>query len=623
MSLRPSRRDVLKGGAAAGLSLGLGDFTGVLRQALAAPACGSLNDIEHVVIFMQENRSFDHYFGRYKGVRGFDDRSVRLFPGDDGTAVFRQPSPNSVPGPHPLTPFQIDTSGATPGRQGDCINDIQHQWADEHAMWNQGAMDQWVKRHVTTNGAAYAPVTMGYYDASPTRDGSGEMDFYWALADNFTICDNYFCSVLGGTDANRLYSMTGTMDPDAYDGGLQFLDTGVSLLAAYDLGTAKRWVPYPEVLDAHRNASGAAAPITWKVYGSPDQPSGVSDNVLRYFPQYRLGTGNPGLATKAFAAGIADFAADALAGRLPQVSWVLVDAVDSEHAPAPTLYGEDTTHTLVTLLMASPLWPKLAMFLTYDENGGFFDHVPPPTPPVPPDPMAAGEYLDLAKLSQHSTARSDAGAYATQPIGLGFRVPTLVISPFSRNPNPQAGPMVCSDQFDHTSLLKFLERRFGAEIPSRDPRAPGGPRPGISPWRRDPKNIGDLTSAFNFAAGANTSAPSLPGTSHADPRSVAECPVTALTLGTATFTAGYPVPAAPPFPRQEVAAGPVVRPSGLCGAATTTASQPTGPGPVGPIFGGTPTTGAAAPPSATGAAILAGGVLLAGWWARRRAGSPS
>jgi phospholipase C len=611
LSFTPSRRDILKAGGAAAAALSLTDFQAVLKGALAAPACGSLSDIEHVVIFIQENHSFDQYFGRYKGVRGFDDRSVRLHPGDDGTSVFRQASPAAVPGPHPLPPFKIDTSFPST-HEGDCTNDIDHQWLDEHAMWNGGQMDKWVSRHVTTNGPGRAAITMGYYDGSPARDGSGELDFYWALADNFTICDDYYCSVIGGTDANRLYSMTGTIDPDGFDGGLQFLDTQGSgaVAASFTLGGAHRWIPYPEVLDAHRNAAGAADPISWKVYSSADQLSPVSDNVLRYFPQYRA-VGSS-LFQRSFTSDpIVDFALDCQTNSLPQVSWIIVDSTHSEHAPASILQGQWATAQVAAALMKSQLWSKSAMILTYDENGGFFDHVPPPTPP----PGTPGEFLDVSKMS--ARAKTEAGPFAASPIGLGFRVPTLVISPFSRNPTPTGGPMVCSDRFDHTSLLKLCERIFGAEIPSRDVNAR---RPGLSPWRRDPKNIGDLSSAFNFAAGPLPAVPSLPATSNADFRTLDQCPLPAGSLAVATFESGYPVPATVPFPVQEASRGPVRRPSGVC-AATVSTSPPLTPT-VSPS--GTPLPDTSGPGGEQGAAeaamvaILAGAGLASAWWARRR-----
>jgi phospholipase C len=611
---------------AAAAALGLGDFQSILRSALAAPACGTLSDVEHVVIFIQENRSFDQYFGRYKGVRGFDDRSVRLHPGDDGTSVFRQASPPAVNGPNPLLPFHIDTT-LQPGRiEGDCTNDVLHQWADEHEMWDDGKLDRWVLRHAAqANGNKFAPITMGYYDGSPARDGSGEMDFLWSLADNFTICDNYHCSVIGGTDANRLYSISATIDPDGFDGGLQFLDTSGSstFVPSYSLGTGGRWKPYMEILDAHRNAAGAADPITWKIYGSPDQTSPISDNVLRYFPKYRQVGG--AYFDRAFAPQFApDFITDCLTGNLPQVSWVIVNGVDSEHPPASVLQGQDTTHMLVTALMSSPLWPKSALFITYDENGGFFDHVPPPTPPPAPSPLAAGEYLDTSKLNDpaNSAAKTQAETFAAKPIGLGFRVPMLVVSPFTRNLNPRGGPMVCSDTFDHTSLLKFLERRFGAEIPGRNAATR---TPGISPWRRDNRNIGDLTAAFNFAAGATTSVASLPATSHADPRTLAECPTAASSLATGSLDQGYPVPEVITLPSQERSAGAVRRPSGVCSAAsgvTPTATPPvvTGRGP------GLPDSSAESPVGAAAVLLLTGAAATSAWWARRRSrreGEPS
>ncbi|MFN2463206.1 MAG: phospholipase C [Candidatus Dormibacteria bacterium] len=611
--ITPSRRAFIKGSAAGTAALGLGDFQSILRSAMAAPACGSPSDIEHVVILMQENHSFDQYFGRYKGVRGFDDRSVRLHAGDDGTSVFRQASPAAVPGPHPLPPFRIDTAyqpNPLLQHEGDCIDNLGHQWADEHAMWNSGAMDGWMARQVASVGPGPAATTMGYYDGSPARDGSGELDLYWALADNFTTCDNYYSSVLGGTDANRLYSMSGTIDPDCYDGGGQFLDTVLSgaVAPSYTLGAGGRWIPYTDALDAHRSPTGAAAPISWKVYGAGDQLSPESDNSLRFWSTYRT----PGTSQfqRAFVPEpIPDFLTDAALGNLPQVSWILLDNTHDEHPPAPSIWGQAMVGRMVSALMSSPLWAKSAMFLTFDENGGFFDHVPPPTPPS----GEPGEFLDVSKLS--AQARGDAGAYANNPIGLGFRVPTLVVSPFSRNPNPAGGPMVCSDQFDHTSTLKFVERVFGAEIPSRDA---ANKRPGLSAWRRDNRNAGDLTSAFNFAGGPLSAPGSLPVYIEADPRTLTECPLPVGSLAIASLNAGYPVPAEVPFPVQEASAGRVLRPSGVCAASTSTTPSASG-NPVN-AGNGTPATSTAGSPALDAvAALAAGGILAAAWWSRRRA----
>jgi phospholipase C len=591
MALRATRREVLKGGVAAGAGVAAASalpssIAHALKAAAAAPVCGSLADIEHVVIFIQENRSFDQYFGRYRGVRGFDDRSVVMGVGDDGTQVYKQSYPPGAIGtfPNPALPFHLQTSPAAP-QQGDCTNDVDHQWMSQHAMWNNGSLDRWIPTHLATNpqaGGKFAGVTVGYYEGSPARDHSGDVDLYWALADNFTICDNYFCSVIGGTDINRLYSLTGTCDPDGWDGGCQFLDTKVGTVESpgANVGTGGKWVPYPQLL---QNAG-----VTWKVYGTPD--SQLGDNVLRYFPQFRPSSGNVSLSGNAFGSNSfpADFIADCVAGTLPQVSWLLADLPDTEHAPAAIEWGQDIVHKAVLAMLQSPLWPKTAMFLTYDENGGFFDHVPPPVPPAASNPLSAGEYLDTTKLS--ATAIAEAGTYAGNPIGLGFRVPTLVLSPFTRNIAPTTGPLVCSDRFDHTSLLLFLEKVFKVAVPDRDPV---NQKPGLSPWRR--QEVGDLTSAFNFADGAHVAAPSLPIPNRADPRVLAECPSPAGTLATPAFDQGYPLPAATPMPAQESlpAGASVRRPSGTC---TTTV-----------VPENVPPWGVAA-----GVALAA-----AAWWARR------
>ena len=562
MEGRPTRRDVLKAGAgaAAGGALASSGLSPALVRALAATqaTCGSLSDVKNIVIFIQENRSFDHYFGRYKGARGFDDRTVRLSTSDDGTAIFHQSYPtNGIPGaPDPLLPFHIDTTEPSTN-QGECTNDLGHQWADQHAMWNDGKLDSWVTRHLQSDpggNGKFAAITMGYYQGSPARDHSGDVDLYWALADNFTLCDNYFCSVIGGTDINRLYSMTGTADPDCWDGGGQFFDTKTGTIQSpgADLGTGHKWKPYPELL--------TAAGVSWKVYGTPDAHLG--DNVLRYFPQYRPVGGNSTLATNAFGSNTfpVDFAADALAGQLPQVAWVVGSLVDTEHAPAPVEWGQDDTQKVVTALLNSPQWPNTVLFLTYDENGGFFDHVPPPVPTT--SSQRPGEFFDATKLGP--TAKTEGAGFLDKPVGLGFRVPALVISPFTRNANPTGGPLVCSDSFDHTSLLRFVEAVFKVEVPRRNATTT---TPGLSPWRES--TTGDMTSAFNFAAAPDTSAPTLPTTNRADPRVLSECPAPTGTLISSSFSSGYPVPSTTQMPTQEALPGPVKRPSGLdpnCGS---------------------------------------------------------
>ena len=505
-----TRRDLVRAGAAAGALAGVETLAApakVLEKVLAAPsACGSLSNIEHVVIFINENRSFDSYFGTYRAVKGFHNKAPLLNDGS-GKSIFYQPFPGAAGEPYGghLLPFRFDTEH----EEGDCVNDIAHDWKTMHECWNNGALDRFLEAHLQANPQD-GHNTMGYY----TRQ---DLPFFHALADAFTICDRYFCSVIGQTDPNRLFSMSATVDLDATSG--PSLETQVANRDQY-FGTFT-WRTYPEQLED--------AGISWKVYSTPDGDAG--DGVLHYFKAYEE---NPQLAAKAFAPQFpSEFLLDCATGSLPQVSWILASLVDSEHPPAPVTYGEVAlSEALNALVSNQSLWEKTALFFTYDENGGFFDHVPPPVPPV----GTPGEFFN--NLPDESIGGPKG------PIGLGFRVPMLVISPYTR------GGLVCGHAFDHTSTLRFLERRFGPTVPN------------LSKWRR--KHTGDLTQAFNFAAAANPSVPALPTPSRADRRVIeSDCPTQSPDVGSEGFPSvkRYPLPPAPQaFPPQE--RGKRVPPSG-------------------------------------------------------------
>ncbi len=173
----------------------------VLAQ--AAPQQASLRDIKHVVMLMQENRSFDHYFGTLAGVRGFDDPEALTL--STGRSVFYQPDADNPSGY--LLPFHLDTHRTSAQK----IPSTSHAWAVQHAAWNGGKMDNWMPAHRRADGTK-APYVMGYHTRS-------DIPFQFALAEAFTICDAYYCSVLGPTWPNRMYWMTGTIDPDGRGGG--------------------------------------------------------------------------------------------------------------------------------------------------------------------------------------------------------------------------------------------------------------------------------------------------------------------------------------------------------------------------------------------------------------------
>lgn len=500
-----TRRELLKLGAATtvgGLaSLGLhGCGAGSPSVPTVPSACSKLSDIEHVVILIQENRSFDHYFGSYRGVRGFSDRST----------AFQQPDPaNTTNSPvGALLPFHLDTSTTNAA----CTHDINHDWVPQHQSWNNGAMDGFVSSRLSIDSND-AVLSMGYY----TR---ADLPYYYALADAFTICDNYFCSVIGPTDPNRLYTMAASLDPDGKNGGPVLQSIVANRTAFYGRLT---YTTMPEQLQARG--------ISWKVYSSPDETvlGGIlSDNVLSYFKNFQ----DPSsvLHRNAFGPQFPiDFLADIAAGSLPQVSWLVGSVLTSDHPPSPSTFGENILSLIISALTANPaLWAKTVLFVTFDENGGFFDHVAPVTAPL----GTPGEYVTAPPVPDPTVIGSPA---ITGPIGLGFRVPTLIVSPFSR------GGFVSSDLFDHTSVLRFVETLFGAEVPN------------LSAWRRT--TVGDLTSAFNFKK-PDQSIPNLPSTLPALQQAILQC--AANLAGTTPYT----VQSIQTFPTQE--SGTANRPSGLC-----------------------------------------------------------
>jgi phospholipase C len=424
-----------------------------------------MDDIEHVVILMQENRSFDHFFGTYPGVRGFDDRHVLRQPKRGNRPIWYQygwaPGDTKANSRHYTLPFHLDTSD--PVGDAGCVDSPTHAWTPQHQSRANGAMDQFLVAHVESDGLAVGPQTMGYY----TRNDIG---FYYDLADAFTICDNYHCSVIACTAPNRLYLMSGTLDPDGHGGGpVTSNPQGLSVpgLNFHDGFPSYTWETMPERLEA--------AGVSWKAYQPPgsqiyDSIGVLSYNILQYFKSFQDAD------SSLFAKGMlpsfpGEFQADVLADKLPSVSWIMSMGTLDEHPPASVMMGElAIVQQILSTLLANPkVWEKTLFILTYDENGGFFDHVPPPTAP----PGTPGEYL-----TKTPTCGSNDPA---GPIGLGFRVPTLVMSPFS------AGGFVCSDVLDHTSTLRFIESRFGVTVPN------------LSKWRR--QTTGDMTGAINFAGG--------------------------------------------------------------------------------------------------------------------------
>ncbi|KUN31805.1 phospholipase C, phosphocholine-specific [Streptomyces corchorusii] len=443
-----------------------------IQRAAALPAhhrTGSVDDVEHIVVLMQENRSFDHYFGSLRGVRGFGDpRPVT----QNGRSVWKQSD-----GTKDILPFHPDADDLGLA----FIQDLPHGWNDGHTAFNGGKYDKWVP--------AKSATTMAYL----TRD---DIPFHYALADAFTICDAYHCSFIGSTDPNRYYMWTGYTGNDGKGGG--------PVLGNDEAGYG--WTTYPERLER--------AGVSWKIYQDVgdglDATGGwgwindayrgnYGDNSLLYFNQYRDAKPGDPLYDKARTGtdarkgeGFFDqMKADVRAGKLPQVSWIVAPEAFTEHPNWPANYGAWYVSQVLDALTSDPeVWGKTALFITYDENDGFFDHV---IPPYPPASAAQGKStVDPAP----DLFKGDAG-HAAGPYGLGQRVPMLVVSPWSK------GGYVCSETLDHTSIIRFIERRFGVQEPN------------ISPWRR--AVCGDLTSAFDFSR-KDTARVVLPSTAGYQPK---------------------------------------------------------------------------------------------------------
>jgi phospholipase C len=389
-------------------------------------AAQPIPEIQHVVVLMQENRSFDHYFGAMPGVRGFADPTVPK-------KRFYQADPLNPDGY--LLPFHTNTRSTSAQK----LPSNSHSWGPQHDSWNNGAMNGFVTSRIPDDVDGIAgQYSMAYFN----RD---DVPFQWALADAFTICDGYHCSVLGPTWPNRLYLMTGQIDPAGLHGG--------PIYGNYVPTEGYSWQTYPELL--------TAAGVSWKVYQEIDN---YGFNVLEYFDNYQAATTSSPLyqnAMRFYQPG--QFEYDAINDRLPTVSYILPTSYQSEHPDFMPAAGADYVASKVDAIAANPdVWAKTLFILIYDENDGFFDHVTPPTAPA----GTPGEYITAASQK----------ADAPGPIGLGFRVPCILVSPWT------VGGFVCHDTFDHTSVTRLLELVTGVVNPH------------ITAWRR--KTVGDFTTAL-------------------------------------------------------------------------------------------------------------------------------
>jgi phospholipase C len=500
---KTDRRTILRAMGAA--ALGAAFPESILRALAIEPkiVTGTIKDVKHIVVLMQENRSFDHYFGSLRGVRGFDDPRAVTLP--SGNSVFQQPN-----GANTLLPFRPPQ----PFLGYQFTGDLPHNWSDAHGAWNGGNNDNWV-------AAKGSIETMAFVERS-------DIPFHYALADAFTICDNYHCSIMGPTDPNRYYLWTGWVgqngtQTDTLQQPFSGATPGTFTLAAgpstgngvlpggpvvNNDEQGYNWLTYPERLEA--------AGVSWKIYQdvglglTPEQFEGFTDNPFignfgdastLYFLQYQ--NAQPGSAlfekartgTNLFNGGAFNGGSlfqqlqnDVMKNTLPEVSWVVAPQAYCEHPTFPPNWGAWYISNVLDALTANPeVWASTVFIVNFDENDGFFDHLIAPTPPT----SAANGASTVDTVNELYPGVSGVKNFAPGPYGLGARVPCFVVSPWSR------GGWACSQVFDHTSVIQFIEKRFGVTESH------------ITPWRR--AISGDLTSALNFRV-ADPRPPKLPNT---------------------------------------------------------------------------------------------------------------
>ncbi len=416
-----------------------------------------LEKIEHIIIFMQENRAFDHYFGTLRGVRGFNDRAALML--STGRSVFYQPTLDEKT--KYMLPFRAESNRTN----AMCMQAPKMDYRTDIKIWNEGRFDSW-------NTARAAGLGMSYFTRS-------DIPYYYALYDAFTVGDHYYQSTFTNTNPNRMHLFTGSSGSSV--GQRPVLDE-TKLKEGYD------WETMGEILTKHG--------ISWRVYQEEDN---FDDNAFAWFSSFLNASKGDYLYDRGMAKQkdlIDAFDLDMKKGTLSQVSWIVAPKDKSEHAPNHPCAGEDYTARILKKLQAHPdVYAKSVFILNYDEGGQFYDHAWSPTPPRNADE-------GFSSVTVNGEINTQTLTDGPNPIGLGFRAPLLLISPWTR------GNIVYSEVLDHTSVIKFIEKRFNVENKN------------LSPWRR--MVVGDMTAAFDFDH-PDYSWPVLPDTSTYVTDGNAEC----------------------------------------------------------------------------------------------------
>ncbi|CRG82678.1 phospholipase C [Talaromyces islandicus] len=480
----------------------------VVASAVArAVQAGSLQDIKHIVLFMQENRAFDHYFGTMAGVRGFGDPNAQVNP--DGKSVFEQPLSSSQNGVDILKPWHLNYLGNSWFNATQCLTAGDNGWQTMHTAYSGGLGNGWAD----ADGA----YSLGYF----TRE---DIPTHFDIAEGWTILDMSMQSLLMSTDPNRIMWMSGSVNipgsPTNSDGKGGMIIDNSNTPGCESAGVncfPFVWKTFPEYLEE--------AGISWQVFQDLDN---FEDNMLAYFEQYQKASNSSALHIKGNSyPGLDAFYANASAGTLPQVSWIIGPQEQAEHPPNMPKDGAWLQQQVVEAITSSPAYNETVLIISYDEQGGWADHVIP----VVPEKDTPGEWM----TDPYNETLGDV------PVGPGWRVPRYIISPWTRGGN------VFTERTDHNSDIMFIEKWAAANgYDSVYTEA-------ITPWRRD--HMSDLVSAFDFE-NPDYSIPTI--TKAAEPPSKPENPgdysgnldlgsLTGPWVGPASCIADYPVKVPVPY----------------------------------------------------------------------------
>ncbi|KAF5008766.1 hypothetical protein FDECE_5004 [Fusarium decemcellulare] len=423
-------------------------FAALLAAAGPAKAKG-LADIDHLYPnILAENRAFDHYFGTMAGVRGFADPNIQY---NNGISVWKQlVTPSLTNETDYITPWYLNYLGGTWPEATQCMGAGSNGWDANQAAWNHGANDHWAVNNT--------PYSIGYYKRE-------DLPVHFALAEGWTVGDMYQESVIASTNPNRVMWVSGSINvpgsPQSKDeGGYPYIDNNETPGCDRD-GINCYPLKWKTVAEKYEEAG-----VSWGVYQDADN---FDDNPYAWFEQFQDSQKGSSLHEKGMTGFSLDtFYSQAANGTLPEVSYIVGPMQLSEHPPYSPHDGSWLQKKIAEAVINSPKYSKTVLMVSYDETGGWADHV---NPYHAPD-GTPGEWID-----------DPYGAAGRTAIGPGFRVPFYIVSPFTR------GGAVYTEHSDHTSQLLFIEKWQAAK--GRDVKTDE-----IVPWRRD--NMANLVNAFDF-----------------------------------------------------------------------------------------------------------------------------